>query len=73
VRTIHHGYTPEIEVLDGRLAADVWAMMDEIRDRSLRLVLRGWSRYHETYEPWRRGPVDQGSTHRVPAGAVWGD
>ena len=25
-------------------------MMDELRDREYRLVLRGWGHYHETYE-----------------------
>jgi hypothetical protein len=49
-RTIHHGYTPEIEILGDDRATGIWAMMDEIRDRQYRLVLRGWGHYHETYE-----------------------
>jgi hypothetical protein len=50
VRTIHHGYTPEIEILGGGSATGIWAMCDEIRDKDYRLVLRGWGHYHETYE-----------------------
>jgi ketosteroid isomerase-like protein len=50
VRTVHHGYTPEIDILGENRATGIWAMMDEIRDRQYKLVLRGWGHYHETYE-----------------------
>jgi hypothetical protein len=50
VHTVHHGYTPEIDILGDDRATGIWAMMDEIRDRQYRLVLRGWGHYHETYE-----------------------
>jgi hypothetical protein len=54
VRTVHHGYMPEIEILDDVTAKGIWAMQDEIRDLEHRLVLRGCGHYHETYE---RGPA----------------
>jgi hypothetical protein len=56
-RTVHHGYTPEINILNERRASGIWAMFDEIRDREYRLVLRGWGHYHETYELGAEGWV----------------
>ena len=50
MRTVHHGYTPEIEILDGHTASGIWAMSDEILDRDHRLILRGRGYYHESYE-----------------------
>lgn len=50
VHTVHHGFMPEIEVLGETTARGVWAMHDELRDRSHRLILRGSGHYHETYE-----------------------
>jgi len=50
VRTVHHGFMPEIEILDEDRAQGIWAMSDEIRDKDYRLVLRGCGHYHETYE-----------------------
>jgi SnoaL-like domain len=50
MRTVHHGYMPEVEILDKVTARGIWAMSDEIRDVSHRLVLRGSGHYHETYE-----------------------
>jgi hypothetical protein len=49
LRTVHRGYMPEIEILDGATAQAVWAMEDEIRDIEYRLVVRGSGHYHETY------------------------
>jgi hypothetical protein len=50
LRTVHHGFTPEIEILSPVSARGIWAMEDEIRDRDYRLVLHGFGHYHETYE-----------------------
>jgi hypothetical protein len=49
VRSVHHGFMPEIEILTPDDARGVWAMRDELRDRQGRLVLRGEGHYHETY------------------------
>ena len=59
VRTVHHGYTPEIDILGEDRAVGIWAMMDEIRDRQYKLILRGWGHYHETYERRGRGLAHQ--------------
>jgi hypothetical protein len=55
LRTVHHGFTPEIEILDATRATGIWAMADEIRDRQYHLVLRGWGYYHESYEKTQEG------------------
>lgn len=49
LHTVHHGHTPEIDVIDEVTARGIWAMEDELHDRGLRLVLRGRGHYHETY------------------------
>jgi hypothetical protein len=50
IHTVHHGFMPEIEILDETTARGVWAMRDELRDRDRKLILRGSGHYHETYE-----------------------
>lgn len=50
VRTVHHGFMPEIEVLNDAEARGVWAMRDEIYDKRGRLIVSGSGHYHETYE-----------------------
>ncbi|MBL8546449.1 MAG: nuclear transport factor 2 family protein [Hyphomonadaceae bacterium] len=50
VRTVHHGFMPEIEIESVDTARGVWAMRDEIYDRSGRLIVSGSGHYHETYE-----------------------
>ena len=49
VRSVHHGFMPEIDVLNTHEARGVWAMSDELRDRRGRLIFRGAGHYHETY------------------------
>ena len=54
-RTIHHGHTAEIELLDETHARGVWAM-DDVVDHG-HTVLRGAGHYRETYlktqDGWR--------------------
>ena len=50
VRTVHHGFMPEIEILSERSARGVWAMRDELYDKAGRLIVSGSGHYHETYE-----------------------
>lgn len=50
IHTVHRGFMPEIEILDETTARGVWAMSDELRDRSRRLILCGSGHYYETYE-----------------------
>jgi hypothetical protein len=58
-RSIHHGYTPEITILDEANATGIWAMDDIIvyppRDKPQ--GFRGWGHYHETYK------VEDGEWH----------
>jgi hypothetical protein len=49
VLTVHHGHTPEIELLSTTTAAGVWAMEDMLRWPDGR-ELHGYGHYHETYE-----------------------
>jgi hypothetical protein len=49
VRSVHHGYMPEIDILNADEARGVWAMTDELRDQQGRLVFRGAGHYHESY------------------------
>jgi hypothetical protein len=49
VRSVHHGFMPEIDILGPDEARGVWAMSDELRDRQGRLIFRGAGHYHETY------------------------
>ena len=50
LRTIHHGFMPEIEITGPERAEGIWAMRDEIREWDGRLVLDGSGHYHETYQ-----------------------
>jgi hypothetical protein len=53
--TIHHGFTPEIEILSETTASAVWPMEDRIywtgdRSPGQMTSLHGFGHYHETYE-----------------------
>lgn len=50
VRTVHHGFMPEIDLESQTRARGVWAMRDEIYDKAGRLIVSGSGHYHETYE-----------------------
>ena len=45
--TVHHGHTPEIEIIDKAHARGIWAMDDIVELAGL--SLRGWGHYHEEY------------------------
>jgi uncharacterized protein (TIGR02246 family) len=49
VITVHHGHTPEIELVTPTSATGIWAMEDMLRwpDGT---ELHGYGHYHETYE-----------------------
>jgi hypothetical protein len=51
VTTVHHGHTPEIEVVSPTEATGVWAMEDHLRwpRNSPIRELHGYGHYHETY------------------------
>jgi SnoaL-like domain len=51
VKSIHHGYMPEIELLSEVSARGIWAMDDllEYPNGSPLKRLRGYGYYHETY------------------------
>ena len=57
--SVHHGYTPILEILTGETATGIWAMEDILRfpegetSRYGYSFLHGWGHYHETYV---RGP-----------------
>ncbi|WP_395647683.1 nuclear transport factor 2 family protein [Terricaulis sp.] len=57
VRTVHHGFMPEIAIESADTARGVWAMRDEIYDKSGRLIVSGSGHYHETYERLASGWV----------------
>ena len=46
--TVHHGHTPEIEIITPTSAKGIWAMEDIVDKVGARL-LRGYGHYHETY------------------------
>jgi len=45
--TLHHGHTPEIEILSAEHATGIWAMDDIVIWPNR--WLHGWGHYHETY------------------------
>jgi uncharacterized protein (TIGR02246 family) len=47
--TVHHGHTPEIEILSPSTATGIWALQDTIvwPDGT---CLQGYGHYHESYE-----------------------
>lgn len=49
VITVHHGHTPEIELLSATTAKGIWAMEDMLRwpDGT---ELHGYGHYHESYQ-----------------------
>jgi hypothetical protein len=55
IATVHHGHTPEIEILSPTSAHGIWAMEDKlwkITNSSSTLpfnMLHGYGHYHETY------------------------
>ena len=52
VQTVHHGHTPEIDILSPGRATAVWAMEDVLRwpDGAPIRSLHGYGHYDETYE-----------------------
>jgi hypothetical protein len=52
--TVHHGHMPEIELLDGRTARGIWAMVDIVK---LGAGFTGYGHYHDEYrkegDHWR--------------------
>ncbi len=54
--SLHHGHTPEIDILSPTTARGVWVMQDFLywpKDKPAPLgyhTLVGWGHYHETYE-----------------------
>jgi hypothetical protein len=48
--TVHHGHTPEIDILSEDTARGIVPMEDILRFPSGELLLRGFGHYHETYE-----------------------
>jgi uncharacterized protein (TIGR02246 family) len=52
VTTVHHGHTPEIEILSDTTARGIWAMEDVLRwpDGAPITAMHGYGHYHETYE-----------------------
>ena len=51
VETVHHGHTPEIELLSADSARGIWAMEDVLRwpEGGPLRTLQGYGHYHETY------------------------
>lgn len=50
--TVHHGHTPEIEIIDAHTATGIWAMADYVEfpsDDDASVGLRGYGHYRETY------------------------
>ncbi|MEX1147687.1 MAG: nuclear transport factor 2 family protein [Sphingomonadales bacterium] len=50
LRTIHHGFMPEIAIIDDHTASGIWAMRDELRTMDGDLILEGSGHYHERYQ-----------------------
>ena len=52
VTTVHHGHTPEIDVVSPTHAVGIWAMEDMLRWPAGAPIrsLHGYGHYHETYE-----------------------
>jgi SnoaL-like protein len=48
--TVHHGHTPEIEILSQSTARGIVPMEDTLWYPSGELLLNGFGHYHETYE-----------------------
>jgi SnoaL-like domain len=53
--TVHHGHTPEIEVLSETTARGIVPMEDVLRLPSGELLLNGFGHYHETYQKFDAG------------------
>jgi uncharacterized protein (TIGR02246 family) len=52
VTTVHHGHTPEIDVVSATAATGIWAMEDVLRwpEGAPIRALHGYGHYHESYE-----------------------
>ena len=52
VTSVHHGHTPEIDVMSPTNAAGVWAMEDHLwwPEGSPITTMHGYGHYHEAYE-----------------------
>lgn len=49
IHTVHHGFMPEIEILNDTTATGIWAMQDVLRDLDGELILEGSGHDHERY------------------------
>ena len=58
-QTVHHGHTPEIEIISDTEAQGVWAMEDIVEHTDY--TIHGFGHYHETYRKvdgeWRIASV----------------
>jgi hypothetical protein len=75
--TLHHGHTPELEILSENTAKGIWAMQDWLywpeSGNTLGLIgmrsLLGWGHYHETYvkrsDSWRIATLKLTRMHKV--------
>jgi SnoaL-like domain len=53
--TVHHGHTPEIEILSESTARGIVPMEDTLRFSSGELLLNGFGHYYETYQKIEQG------------------
>jgi hypothetical protein len=84
VTTIHHGHTPEIEIVDATHATGVWAMSDTLiyppgrgfMDMSSTVRVEGYGHYVESYikagGAWRFADVTVSRLHLEHHGTVAG-
>ncbi len=50
LQTVHHGFMPEIDIVDETNAKGIWAMHDILRTPDGNLFLEGTGHYHEQYK-----------------------
>jgi hypothetical protein len=52
VTTVHHGHTPEIDIVSPTCATGIWAIEDSLRwpEGTPIQTLHGYGHYHDTYE-----------------------
>ena len=47
--SVHHGHTPDLQLIDERTATGIWAMYDWTDDQSTGIAKQGFGHYHEEY------------------------
>ena len=51
IKSVHHGFMPEIDIIDEHNAKGIWPMFDTLRFHTVLMVeLTGFGHYHETYK-----------------------